>query len=138
MLTYSCDSVLIVRQIRRRLDNGGPSLSPYHAGSPIEQIHLDILGPFPESERGNKYVLGHSWTNYTKSFEAYPVPDQGAEATARTLVFEFMVCYGASLTVHTDQGRNFESDLFRRVCSLFEMAKTCTTPYHPASNRQVE
>ena len=103
----------------------------------MERIHLDILGPFLESERGNKYVLV-IMDQYTKWVEAYPVPDQGAETTARTLVFEFMACYGASLTVHTDQSRNFESDLFRRVCSPFEMAKTRTTPYHPASNGQVE
>ena len=40
--------------------------------------------------------------------------------------------------VHTDQGRNFESDLFQAFCKVLEIAKTRTTPYHPASNGQVE
>ena len=40
--------------------------------------------------------------------------------------------------MHTDQGRNFESELFREVCYIYEITKTRTTPYHPASNGQVE
>ena len=103
----------------------------------MERVHIDILGPFPESERGNKYVLVVV-DQFTKWVEAYALPDQGAETTARALVFEFIVRYGAPLTIHTDQGRNFESELFRRICSLFEITKTRTTPYHPASNGQVE
>ena len=40
--------------------------------------------------------------------------------------------------VHTDQGRNFESDMFRFFCVLMEITETQTTPYHPSSNGQVE
>ena len=29
----------------------------YHAGSPLERIHIDILGPLIETPRGNPYVL---------------------------------------------------------------------------------
>lgn len=37
-----------------------------------------------------------------------------------------------------DQGRNFESELFKNICQLFQISKTRTTPYHPASNGQME
>ena len=37
-----------------------------------------------------------------------------------------------------DQGRNFESDLFKAMCTTLQIAKTRTTPYHPSSNGQVE
>ena len=121
------------KEVRRRR----AELQQCHAGSPMERVHIDILGPFPESEQGNKYVLVVV-DQFTKWVEAYALPDQGAETTARALVFEFIVRYGAPLTIHTDQGRNFESELFRRICSLFEVTKTRTTPYHPASNGQVE
>ena len=33
------------------------AMQNYHAGIPMERVHLDILGPFPLSESGNKYVL---------------------------------------------------------------------------------
>ena len=29
----------------------------YHAGSPLEMIHIDILGPLIETHRGNLYEL---------------------------------------------------------------------------------
>ena len=75
---------------------------------------------------------------FTKWVEAYALPDQEPESTARILVFEFLACYGVPLSVHTDQGQNFESQLFTQICALFEITKTRTTLYHPASNRQVE
>lgn len=42
------------------------------------------------------------------------------------------------LEIHTDQGSNFQSQLFSDVCRLFRITKTRTTPYHPSSNGQVE
>lgn len=33
------------------------SLGQFHAGFPLERVHLDILGPFYTSEDGNNYVL---------------------------------------------------------------------------------
>ncbi len=112
-------------------------LQNYQAGAPMDRIHIDILGPFPVSSSGNKYVL-IIIDQFTRWVEAFPVPDQGAETTAKTLVYEFISRFGAPLELHTDQDRNFESSLFRNVCSLLQITKTRTTPYHPASNGQVE
>lgn len=36
------------------------------------------------------------------------------------------------------KGRNFESALFHDICSLSEINKTRTTPYHPQSEGMVE
>lgn len=32
-------------------------LQSYQAGAPLDRVHLDILGPFPVSSSGNKYIL---------------------------------------------------------------------------------
>jgi transposase InsO family protein len=40
--------------------------------------------------------------------------------------------------VFTDQGRNFESSLFREMCELLHIHKARTTPYRPSANGQVE
>ena len=66
------------------------------------------------------------------------MPDQTSETTAVKLVEEFVARFGAPLEIHTDQGRNFQSDMFRAVCKLLGVTQTRTTPYHPASNGQVE
>ena len=42
------------------------------------------------------------------------------------------------MTIHTDQGREFESRLFRYLCDVLGVDKTRTTPYHPQSNGMVE
>ena len=39
---------------------------------------------------------------------------------------------------HSDQGRQFESKIFRNRCSMLGMTKTHTTPYQPQSDGMVE
>ena len=112
-------------------------LQSYQAGMPMERLHVDVLGPFPRSNRGNQYILV-AVDQFTKWAEVFAVPDQTTETTAWTLVNEVIARFGAPLSIHTDQGKNFESRLFTEVCQLLEIAKTRTTPYHPSSNGQVE
>ena len=44
------------------------------AGYPMERIAKDILGPLPESQNGNRYILVIS-DFFTKWVEAFPIPD---------------------------------------------------------------
>ena len=100
-------------------------------------VHLDILGPFPKSHSGNVYILMFV-DQFTKWLECYPLPDQNAETIAKAMVEGFIARFGCPLQIHTDQGRNFSGNLFTQVCQLLQIVKTRTTPYHPASNAQVE
>ncbi|VDI57098.1 Hypothetical predicted protein [Mytilus galloprovincialis] len=70
--------------------------------------------------------------------EAIPIPHQHADLVAQKLVMEFIARFGIPLELHTDQGKNFESDLFKSVCNLFQINKTRTTAYHPSSNGLIE
>ena len=38
----------------------------------------------------------------------------------------------------TDQGTNFTSQLFQKICKLFNIKKIQTTPYHPQTNGALE
>ena len=112
-------------------------LQNYQAGHPNDRVHMDILGPFTESYRGNKYVL-MIVDQFTRWVEMVPLPSQNAEMVAGAFFEHYVVRFGAPFMIHTDQGRNFESDLFQAFCSLLEITKTRTTPYRPSSNGQVE
>ncbi len=50
------------------------SLGTYHAGYPMERVHMDLLGPFNESYKGNKYILMivHQFTKWVDC--TYPRP----------------------------------------------------------------
>ena len=78
-------------------------------------------------------------TNYfTKWAEAYAVPDNTAQTVADKLLNEFVCRFGVPQCIHTDQGREFESHLFARICEILEIEKTRTTPYRPQSDGLVE
>ena len=113
------------------------ALSSYHSGVPLERVHIDILGPFVPSRSNNTCIL-MIVDQFTKWVECFPLPDQTSEVVSRTLVDQFFSRFGIPVYLHADQGRNFEGNLFQNLCSLLEIAKTRTTPYHPKSNGQVE
>ena len=106
-------------------------------GAPLDRLSVDILGPLPITSRGNRYILVVI-DGFSKWMEAYPVPDQTAETCAAEVVNNFISRFGCPLDIHTDQGRNFESELFKELCRLLEIRKTRTTPRRPQGNGQVE
>ena len=112
-------------------------LGEYRVGAPMDRVALDILGPFPVSNKGNRYVLVVG-DQFTKWIEAYAIPDQSALTVATVVVHEFIARFGTPLEMHSDQGRNVESNLFQNVCKLLDISKTRTTPYHPSSNGMIE
>jgi transposase InsO family protein len=103
----------------------------------MERVHLDILGPFNTREDGNSYVL-MMINQFTKWIEIAARPDQCALSIAQKFLVHFTVTFGCPLQVHTDQGKNFDGNLFKSLYEALQIAKTRTTPYHPSSNGQVE
>ena len=108
-------------------------LGSYHAGKRMERVHLDMMGPFPESDSGNKYILVMV-DQFMKWVEVKPLPEISAETTAHTAVNNFFSQFGYPEQIHTDQGKNFDGGLFRELCKMLCITKTRTTPYQPSSN----
>ena len=74
--------------------------SKYHAqlgqivvGEPMERIAMDILGPLPITEKGNRYILV-IMDVFTKWTEAYPLKNQEANTLASVFVNEFITRFG--------------------------------------------
>ncbi|XP_067945113.1 uncharacterized protein [Watersipora subatra] len=70
----------------------------------------------------------------------YPVagplalPDATATVVANTLD-EWVFCYlGLLEQIHRNQEAQFESQLMAKLCQLWNVGKTHTTPYHPQTN----
>ncbi|UYV66849.1 K02A2.6-like [Cordylochernes scorpioides] len=109
----------------------------YKVGAPFERIAIDVAGPFPVTEDGNKYLLV-AMDYFTKWPEVYAIPNQEAATVARVLVDNLICRFGVPLELHSDQGRNFESEIFRELCQVLGIWKTRTTPLHPQSDGMVE
>ncbi|KAI4872035.1 hypothetical protein NFI96_006518 [Prochilodus magdalenae] len=103
----------------------------------MERVAVDILGPFPRSDKGNRYVLV-AMDYFTKWPESYAIPDQEAETVADALVEGMFSRFVAAEVIHSDQGRNFESGVFSAMCERLGIQKTRTTPLHPQSDGLVE
>ena len=103
----------------------------------MERIAVDVLGPLPITEAGNKYLLV-IMDYFSKWPEVHPMPNQEASTVAEILVKEVVSQFGVPVTIHSDQGRNFESSLIAEMCLLLGAEKTRTTPLHPESDGMVE
>ena len=105
--------------------------------SPMERIAVDVLGPLPVTETGHKYIVVVA-DYFTKWMEAFPTPNHKAHTIAKLLVEEIFMRFGLPTVIHSDQGRDFESKLFAEMCSLMDITKTRTTPWHAMGNGMVE
>src|SRR5271156_4622462 len=61
-----------------------------------------------------------------------------AKATAEALVKNWVVLYGIPLFLISDQGRNFESEVFQEMCKILNIHKIRTTAMHPQGDSKVE
>ena len=112
-------------------------LQTIKAGYPMQIVSVDLMGPLPETEDGCKYVMV-AVDCFTRWVEVYAIRNQEATTVAKKLVDEIFCRFSPPEQLHSDQGRQFESDLVKEICELLQIRKTRTTPYHPQCNGMVE
>ena len=98
-------------------------MQQHNTGVTMERVSMDILGPLPKSNSENKFIL-LVCDYFTKWVEAFPIPNQEAKTVAERFVKEFVCRYGVPRRIFTDQGSNFQSELFKEVCELLEDRKS--------------
>ncbi len=93
---------------------------------------MDFLSLEPES-RNTKDILVIT-DHFTKYAVAIPTKDQKAVTVAKCLWDQFLTHYGFPEQLHSDQGRDFESHVIKELCTLTNIRKVRTSPYHPRGN----
>ncbi|XP_062584077.1 protein NYNRIN-like [Saccostrea cucullata] len=106
-------------------------------GFPMDRLATHIMGELPLTESGNRYILV-VLDYFTRWTECFPMPNMESKTVAKILVEQVITRFGVPYTIHSDQGRQYESDLFHSMCELLQIEKTRTTPYHPQSDGMVE
>lgn len=102
----------------------------------FEHVHIDIVGPLPVSN-GYRYCLT-CIDRFTRWPEVFPIANIDAITVAQAFFSGWIARFGTPLKVTTDQGRQFESDIFRRLNKICGTTHFRTTAYHPAANGLVE
>lgn len=102
----------------------------------FQHVHLDIIGPLPFS-KNFAYCLT-AVDRFTRWPEVWPMSSMTAEEVAETFIAGWISRFGVPLVVTTDQGRQFESDLFGKLMSTCGTQRMRTTSYHPQANGMVE
>ena len=102
---------------------------------PMELVHMDYLTI--KANKGGKYVYVLVITDhFTRYAQTIVTSLQTAKCTAQNLWDKFILHYGLSVKILTDQGHNFESDLFKALCEIAQVKKIRTSGYHPKTNGQ--
>jgi transposase InsO family protein len=114
-----------------------PTFQKNLAGSPMERINMDFLGPLQQTPRGNRHLLVVTDT-YTKWVIAIPLQNQEASTVADALIEHVITPYGVPSQLHSDQAPNFESELIKKLCERLGISKTRSSAYHPQGNGQTE
>jgi cleavage and polyadenylation specificity factor subunit 1 len=99
-------------------------------------VHIDLVGPLPTSAG---YIY---WLTAVDRFTHWPevmlIPDSTADSVARPLLAGWISHFGCPQTIKTDQGHQFESQLFHSLAKLCVIHLSRTTAHHPAANGLVE
>ena len=109
----------------------------YTAGTPNLRVSMDICGPLVQTERGNTHILVIT-DQYSRYTRAFALGSTDAETIAEVFERGWITQLGAPREIHSDQGTNFGSKLFKEVCKVYRGVKTRTTAYHPQSDGMVE
>lgn len=102
----------------------------------FSHIHIDFIGPLPISD-GYQYCMTII-DRFTRWPEVIPTKDMTAVTACKALINSWISRFGCPVTITTDQGRSFESHLFRELTSILGANKIHSTSYHPSSNGIIE
>ncbi len=118
---------------KRGPGRGKAPMQPELSGAPFDRCSFDIIGPLPETERGNRFIL--TVVDYfSKWAEGYALPEHSAITVAWTLCTEWIARFGTPLRFHCDKAPEFESVVLAQVFQMLGIKKTRTTAYRPQSN----
>jgi transposase InsO family protein len=107
------------------------------ASFPNEVIAVDILGPFPKSEKGHCWILTMIDT-FTRWPVAVPIKDRSSAFIAAAIHERWICDKSVPLKIVSDQGREFVSKGMRQLSNRLGCTLVTTSGYNPTGNSSVE
>jgi len=99
----------------------------------FSHIHVDIVGPLPVSREGFCYlftIIDRS----SRLLEAMPLANVKTETCRDALINQWVARFGVPAHLTSNQGAQFTSALWARLCDVIGTHHNTTTAFHPQSN----
>lgn len=99
---------------------------------PWEIVACDIMGPFPRSPQGHRYLLVVT-DHFSKWVDLHPL----RQLTSKKIwdkLRETFSRFGYPVVLLTDQATYYTSTVFENCCEILGIQHNCTSPYHPQAN----
>ena len=113
-----------------------PHRTTSRAENPLDLVHIDTAGPFPESLGGSRYVV--MFVDSASRFQRpYGTRDKSASAILG-VVQRFVADMGVPRAFRTDNGTEYTNSAFVEYCNGLQIRRELTAPYTPQQNGPVE
>ena len=104
---------------------------------PLQRWEIDLVGPLPTAQGNYKYAAV-AVEYFTKEIEAKPLINIISE-TIRKFFRQNIICrFGVPREITVDNGKQFDSQIFREFCYSVGTKVIFASVYHPQSNGAVE
>src|SRR3990170_5734836 len=135
------DVINHIKTCRKCQERGGPKRNNWkrtiETVDVFERWGIDIVGPLPITERGNRYIVV-AMDYFTRWPEAKPLKSANAETVA-TFIYEEIICrYGIPKVIQSDQETHFMNELLKNLIERFKIKHSLSSPYHLQSNGLVK
>ena len=112
-------------------------LHPIKVGQPFDRIGIDIVGPLPTTERGNKYIVVA--TDYLTKWPETRALTNAKAASVVPFFYEDIICrHGCPKVLLTDRGTHFVNEMLDSLCNQLGVKHKLSSAYHPQTNGLVE
>ncbi|GFX98233.1 hypothetical protein TNCV_4908761 [Trichonephila clavipes] len=109
-------------------------LMPIVSKYPNEIVTLDLVGPYPASRPERyKFILVIT-DHFTKWCEPIPLRKASAQTIANAFFNNYIARYGAPISLISDNGPQFISDVFEHLSHRLDIKHMKTVTYRPQSN----
>lgn len=126
----NCHLCLCSKPIHHRNHVGQKPRKPHSAW---ETIALDLMGPYPLTTKGNRFILVVT-DLFTRWVEAFPIRNSHASTIIKILEEEVFSRYGYPRKILSDNGPQFRSNLWAKAGEQWACTLWTTPEYHPQGN----
>jgi transposase InsO family protein len=124
---------LLCAQVKKGAPQPTAPLKPRQPRRPFEIIACDVMGPYPETPAGYKYIFVVT-DLFSRWVEAFPTTATTTAEAIRIMEEEVFPRQGYPQAIITDNAAQFTSGPWKRACRHWQAETWTTAPYTPREN----